>query len=111
MRIDGPTWPEQKSKFPFGQVPVLELDDGRMLAQSGAIGERPGEVRGDACTGCLLPSPTAHCLAFIPPHAANPTGPDPSLCNACNLTPASCAGCLAPPPTASRLYLGTAACR
>lgn len=31
------TWPEVKAKMPFGQVPVLQLDDGTMLAQSGAI--------------------------------------------------------------------------
>ncbi|PNW71797.1 hypothetical protein CHLRE_16g688550v5 [Chlamydomonas reinhardtii] len=46
VRIDGPTWPEQKSKFPFGQVPVLELDDGRMLAQSGAIGRYVAKLAG-----------------------------------------------------------------
>ncbi|EFJ52621.1 hypothetical protein VOLCADRAFT_102603 [Volvox carteri f. nagariensis] len=31
------TWQEHKAKMPFGQVPVLELEDGKMLAQSGAI--------------------------------------------------------------------------
>ncbi|GIL57376.1 hypothetical protein Vafri_12627, partial [Volvox africanus] len=31
------TWAENKAKMPFGQLPVLELEDGKLLAQSGAI--------------------------------------------------------------------------
>ncbi|KAG2433101.1 hypothetical protein HYH02_012804 [Chlamydomonas schloesseri] len=46
VRIDGPSWPGQKSKFPFGQVPVLQLDDGRMLAQSGAIDRYVAKLTG-----------------------------------------------------------------
>ncbi len=41
-----------KPKTPLGQMPVLELDDGTMIAQSGAIGEcRVMEILGmQLCT-------------------------------------------------------------
>ncbi|KAG2435931.1 hypothetical protein HXX76_007126 [Chlamydomonas incerta] len=37
---------EFKPKAPFGQVPVLELEDGRMLAQSGAIDRYVAKLTG-----------------------------------------------------------------
>ena len=37
VRPTGPSWAEFKPKTPFGQMPVLELDDGTMLAQMNAI--------------------------------------------------------------------------
>jgi len=38
-RIEAVNWPEKKSTFPWGQVPVLVLDDGTKLTQSVAISE------------------------------------------------------------------------
>ncbi|KAG2435919.1 hypothetical protein HXX76_007114 [Chlamydomonas incerta] len=46
VHIDGASWPEEKAKLPFGQVPVLQLDDGRMLAQSGAIDRYVAKLAG-----------------------------------------------------------------
>ncbi|KXZ41057.1 hypothetical protein GPECTOR_881g129 [Gonium pectorale] len=40
------TFPEAKPRMPFGQVPVLELPDGRMLAQSGAIDRYVAKLAG-----------------------------------------------------------------
>ncbi|GIL89834.1 hypothetical protein Vretifemale_17538 [Volvox reticuliferus] len=40
------TFPEAKLKMPFGQVPVLELPDGKMLAQSGAIDRYTAKLAG-----------------------------------------------------------------
>ncbi|GIL89725.1 hypothetical protein Vretifemale_17499, partial [Volvox reticuliferus] len=40
------TWPEHKAKMPFGQVPVLELEDGKMLAQGGAIERYAAKLAG-----------------------------------------------------------------
>ncbi|GLC41833.1 hypothetical protein PLESTB_001693600 [Pleodorina starrii] len=40
------TWPEHKAKMPFGQIPVLELPDGKMLAQSGAIDRYTAKLAG-----------------------------------------------------------------
>ncbi|EFJ46564.1 hypothetical protein VOLCADRAFT_109826 [Volvox carteri f. nagariensis] len=40
------TFPEAKPKMPFGQVPVLELPDGKMLAQSGAIERYTAKLAG-----------------------------------------------------------------
>lgn len=37
-RIDFAEWPAFKPSTPFGQIPVLEVD-GKVIAQSGAIGE------------------------------------------------------------------------
>ncbi|KAG2488854.1 hypothetical protein HYH03_012650 [Edaphochlamys debaryana] len=40
------TFPTFKAKAPFGQVPVLELEDGKMLAQSGAIDRYVAKLAG-----------------------------------------------------------------
>ncbi|KAG2433085.1 hypothetical protein HYH02_012789 [Chlamydomonas schloesseri] len=40
------TYGEFKPKTPFGQVPVLEFEDGRMLAQSGAIDRYVAKLAG-----------------------------------------------------------------
>ncbi|KAG2488853.1 hypothetical protein HYH03_012649 [Edaphochlamys debaryana] len=40
------TYPAFKAKTPFGQVPVLELEDGKMLAQSGAIDRYVAKLAG-----------------------------------------------------------------
>lgn len=40
------TFPEAKSKMPFGQMPVLEFPDGTMLAQSGAIDRYCAKIGG-----------------------------------------------------------------
>jgi len=37
IRVRSEDWPEMKSKMPFGQMPVLETDDGFVLSQSTAI--------------------------------------------------------------------------
>lgn len=37
IRISQADWPNMKKKFPFEKLPVLELNDGRMLAESNAI--------------------------------------------------------------------------
>lgn len=39
VKRGSPEWAELKPQTPFGQVPVLEVD-GKMLAQTSAIGER-----------------------------------------------------------------------
>lgn len=36
-RIAFPDWPELKKTTPFGQLPVMEIDGGSMIAQSGAM--------------------------------------------------------------------------
>ncbi|GFR44337.1 hypothetical protein Agub_g5553 [Astrephomene gubernaculifera] len=46
VHYTGETFPEAKPKMPFGQVPVLELPDGRMLAQSGAIDRYVAKLAG-----------------------------------------------------------------
>ncbi|PNH00252.1 Hematopoietic prostaglandin D synthase [Tetrabaena socialis] len=46
IHYTGQTYPEAKAKMPFGQVPVLELPDGRMLAQSGAIDRYAAKLAG-----------------------------------------------------------------
>ncbi|GIL57255.1 hypothetical protein Vafri_12500 [Volvox africanus] len=40
------TFPEAKPKMPFGQVPVLEFPDGKLLAQSGAINRYTAKLAG-----------------------------------------------------------------
>lgn len=39
VRVSMDDWPALKPQMPFHQMPVLELDDGRRLAQMAAIGE------------------------------------------------------------------------
>ncbi|KAG2435961.1 hypothetical protein HXX76_007155 [Chlamydomonas incerta] len=46
VHYTGATFPEAKPKFPFGQVPVLEFPDGKMLAQSGAIERYTAKLAG-----------------------------------------------------------------
>ncbi len=38
-RIEAVNWPEKKSTFPWGQVPVLTFDGGKVMSQSVAISE------------------------------------------------------------------------
>ncbi|KAI6203682.1 hypothetical protein M3Y94_00584800 [Aphelenchoides besseyi] len=45
VRISQSEWPEMKSKFPFGKLPVLE-EDGRMLAESTTIARYLGKKFG-----------------------------------------------------------------
>ncbi|KAI6214313.1 hypothetical protein M3Y94_00252700 [Aphelenchoides besseyi] len=37
IRIERGNWPAEKPNTPYGQIPVLEFDDGRQMAQSFAI--------------------------------------------------------------------------
>ncbi|EFJ52619.1 hypothetical protein VOLCADRAFT_85784 [Volvox carteri f. nagariensis] len=43
---DANKWPDHKPRMPFGQVPVLELEDGRMLTQSSAIDRYVAKLAG-----------------------------------------------------------------
>jgi len=45
VRIQGKDWPNEKAKMPFGQMPVLQVDD-FMLAQSNAIERYAGKIAG-----------------------------------------------------------------
>ncbi|KXZ46904.1 hypothetical protein GPECTOR_39g398 [Gonium pectorale] len=44
--VDQTTWPQLKPTTPFGQVPILELPDGKKLAQSGAIDRYVAKLAG-----------------------------------------------------------------
>jgi glutathione S-transferase len=46
VRIDFPSWPALKPKTPYGQVPLLEIDDGPPITQSFAMLRYVGRLTG-----------------------------------------------------------------
>ncbi|GFR53153.1 hypothetical protein Agub_g15873 [Astrephomene gubernaculifera] len=79
--IDGNNWPEYKPKTPFGQVPVLELPDGKMIAQSGAIERYVAKLAGlypqDPLQAALADQAVFHMADIWEPFAATFRLPSP----------------------------------
>ena len=57
VRVKFPDWPELKPKTPYGQLPILQIDDSpEMMTQSGAMLRYCGKVFADSPTyGSLYP--------------------------------------------------------